>query len=137
MTTLPRRSVLMVAALLGLAGCKESTSPPERFAVLIDSISVPSTAAPSDTVVIGFRYDAGCGARDVTLRLKADSMVVAVFAVFPSGGLVCPALLAYAHRTVTLTPSERSQPFTVVFKQPTGADSVRTIRTPPAITDTP
>ncbi|WKW13136.1 hypothetical protein Strain138_002451 [Pseudogemmatithrix spongiicola] len=137
MTTSSRRNALVVAALLCVAGCKETTSPAERFAVPIDAISVPNTAAPSDTVVVGFRYEASCGAREVTLRLRADSMVVAVFAVFPSGGLVCPALLAYAHRTVTLTPPERSQPFTIVFKQPTGADSVRTIRTPPALTGTP
>jgi hypothetical protein len=137
MTLLPRLRTLAVFALLGSAACTEPTSPRERFAIPIDSITVPSTAAPSDTVVVGFRYDASCGAREVTLRLRPDSLVVSVVAVFPPGGLVCPALLAYVHRTVTLTPAERAQPFTVVFRQPTGADSVRTILTPPALTDAP
>ncbi len=133
----PRLRVLAVTGLLFSASCTEMTSPPERFAIAIDGITVPITAAPSDTVVVGFRYEASCGAREVTLRLKPDSLVVSVVAVFPPGGLVCPGLLAYAHRTVTLTPAERAQPFTVVFAQPTGADSVRTISTPPVLMDAP
>ena len=132
-----RLGVLAVTGLLVSAACTEITSPPERFAIPIDGITVPSTAAPSDTVVVGFRYEASCGAREVTLRLRPDSMVVSVVAVFPPGGLVCPGIQAYAYRTVTLTPAERFQPFTVVFAQPTGADSVRTILTPPAFRDAP
>ena len=132
-----RIRALAITGLLVSAGCTEITEPPERFAIAIDGITVPSAAAPSDTVVIGFRYEASCGAREVTLRLKPDSMVVSVVAVFPPGGLVCPGMQSYAYRTVTLTPAERSQPFTAVFAQPTGADSVRTILTPPALRDAP
>lgn len=133
----PHRRVVALTALLCSASCAEMTSPPERFAILIDGITVPLTAAPSDTVVVGFRYEASCGEREVTLRLKSDSLLVSVIAVFPPGGLVCPGLLAYAHRTVALPPAERVQPFTVVFAQPTGADSVRTISTPPALLNAP
>ncbi len=131
LTTLSAASVLLAGA------CAETTAPGTRFAVAIDGINVPSVAAPSDTVVVSFRYDASCGEREVTLRFKPESLMVAVAGAYPPGGVVCPALIAYAYRSITLLPAERSQPFTVIFRQPTGADSVRTIQTALAAMDAP
>jgi hypothetical protein len=131
LTALSATTVLLAGA------CAETTAPGARFAVAIDGINVPSVAAPSDTVVVSFRYDASCGEREVTLRFKPESLVVAATGAYPPGGLVCPALVAYAYRSVTLLPAERPQPFTVIFRQPSGGDSVRTIQTALASMDAP
>ncbi len=137
MNLLKRLRALAITAPVFVAGCADVTSPEQRLQIPIDGISVPSTAAPTDTVVIGFRYEASCGEREVTLRLKPDSLVVSVVAVYPSAGLVCPGMAAFVYRTVSLTPAARALPFSAGFYQPIVGDSVRVMHVETASMDAP
>ena len=132
------RPFLFAAALcVFLSACRDTTGPARRFLVDITDISVPAVVAPADTARISFRYEASCGEREIALRFQSGRLEVRAYAVEPPPDLVCLGWLYYAERTVLLPPSERAAEHLVVFVQPSGADSVRTILRPPASVHAP
>ncbi len=123
------RSLIFAAfAPLLVSACDDATGPATRFAVHIADIVVPAAAAATDTIPIRFTYEASCGEREVVLAFSPDRLEVRAFGILPSREIVCPAWMFYAERTVLIPPTQRSLPYTVVFVQPWGGDSIRVIQ---------
>lgn len=132
-----RHIAYTAASVLLSAACTDSTGPDARFPVEIAGIDVPETAAPNDTVRIRFLYEAGCGEREIVLRMRHDRLEVGAFGFALAPGMLCPGWIDYLERTVLIPPAERGVPYTVVFAQPSGVDSVRIIHPVAATMDAP
>ena len=137
--TMPSIRPLLVAGTLlaSLAACRDTAGPAGRFLVDITDIAVPAVVAPSDTARISFKYEASCGQREIALRFNPGRLEVRAYGFDAPPGLVCPGWLYYAERTVLLPPAERADEHLVVFVQPSGADSVRSILRAPTSADAP
>jgi hypothetical protein len=115
---------LGAAAIVAL-GCREPTSPQSSWLVVIQDIDLPSLVDIADTVRISFNYEASCGPRTLEIVQDAERVEISARAA-PFGGL-CTAGISFQRAQVVLFPYQRAETVTVIFRQPAGADSVRTI----------
>ncbi|MBA3853148.1 MAG: hypothetical protein C0503_01965 [Gemmatimonas sp.] len=122
--------LILAAAALSAAACSEPTSPPTWVMIGPTDFVVPAVAAANDTVNITFRYDNSCGGRSVTQRLLDDRLEISVLAEVQHPGMLCPAVIVITTGAARLMPGQHGPDFSVVFRQPSGVDSVRVIRRP-------
>jgi hypothetical protein len=119
-----------VLLLAFVTACASVGAPNERVLVHLFDLEVRDTVAPTDTVRIGFTFDASCGpAPSAEISMRPDLVEVAVWREVPEFPYPCPAVVVPARREVSLLPGQRAATVTVRFRQPGGVDSVRTITT--------
>lgn len=127
--TLSSRFAHWVAALaLTAAACTDSTAPDSRELVTLFDLSAPESAGPSDTIRIGFSYAIGCG---LTPRVDVAILPTRVtVAAWQEGSpILCRALMIPMRAEVVLPPAGRGpDDVEVLFRQPGGVDSLRTVR---------
>lgn len=120
------------AAALCLVGCRDSTGPTERIHEELFGFETPASARFTDTVRVAFRYFARCGpAPSLDLSMRGGRLTVAVWTTRDALDRICPAIYPQPVRTEVLIPPQflGSVQTEVRFRQPEGADSVRTIAT--------
>ena len=132
---------LVVAGLTILvASCADGTAPRPRELVLLFDLAVPSTASLLDTVRIGYAYATGCGpVAKPDVAISGASVRVAVWREVPEYPWPCalPVAEARIQAEVLLPPRPGVTEVTVRFREPGGADSVRTIGSAPMASRAP
>lgn len=122
----PRRAFALVL-LAAACGGEAASGPLLNPRVPLTPLSVPAEARATDTVVVSFRYDDSCGPRRTNVSFGVARVEIEVRAEF-APDQVCAAMLRESTGYLTLLPAQRAPTTTVVFLQPSGMDSVRTIR---------
>jgi hypothetical protein len=120
-----RRVALLAALSLGTSCITEPD-----FLTDIRDIQAPASAAATDTLRISFRWtyggcDVGVGVRTTSTPTQLTFAAFKRDAGIPGmGGTDVLHLQPYDH---IVLPSQRSGTFTLVFRQPSGSDSVRVV----------
>lgn len=111
------------------AGCGSLTLPPPRELVPLFDLVVPASATVRDTVRIGYAYETSCGPTPKPeVSIGSTTVRVAVWREVPEFPWPCPPITAAIVREeVLLLPRSAAVPVSVRFREPGGADSVRTI----------
>jgi hypothetical protein len=123
------RSTRILFGLVGIVAfaCTSSTAPIAISRADLFNLQVPSSAAPGDSVHISFDYSpSGCRPLDhIETQSTAASVTFAVW-LRPSVG-VCTALAVRQTYAYVSLPNTRTAPFSAVFQQSAGPDSVRVV----------
>jgi hypothetical protein len=132
MSPIPTRLRLLAAvatcALAATVACTSSTAPEERSIIALSELEVPELVMPVDTVRIGYSYVTPCGPAPRTdVVIRPTSVRIVVSAEIPEHTWPCLPDRPVVQGEVFLFPSQRAGVVTVRFRQPGGADSVRTI----------
>ena len=127
-----RRLALCAAAALVLGSCDVPTSPNDRVYLQLFQFETPDVVSSGDTVRVGFRYSTWCGsAPSLDLSLRRGDIRVGVWTRRKELDRICVAIYPISVRTEFLLPPQYLGPERTVvrFRQPEGADSVRSIVT--------
>ena len=122
---------LTVAGLVGIvmvAGCHDATAPRTDLprTAPIEQIQVSAHAATTDTIFIRFVYmTAPCDTSAIGVRQTSTSVRITATA-YPTDR-VCLATLPGANPFRYVVLPLHVAPYTVIFTQPTGTDSVRVV----------
>lgn len=122
---------LTVAGLVGIvvvAGCHDATAPRTELprTAPIEQIQVSAHAATTDTIFIRFVYvTAPCDTSAIGVRQTSTSVRITATA-YPTNR-VCLATVAAANNFRYMVLPYHSAPYTVIFTQPSGTDSVRLV----------
>lgn len=120
---------LPVLLLLLLSACTEASAPGPRVGVYLFDLSTPATGRAGDTVHIGFAYDGMCvPAPALDVRVRPGSVTISAWITRDQMPFACPAMLRPAPVELNIRPDFEDGEARVVFRQPNGADSVRTIQ---------
>jgi hypothetical protein len=131
-------TVLRVVAGLSccmLIGACDIMSPTERGLARITNIDTPAQLTLADTLRIRFRYEfGGCQSFDrIVVERVENGLAFSVVVRQPAPTrrqLHCPAVQTFSFYSHTVPPSERTSPFRLTFRQPSGSDDFRVIRKP-------
>ena len=124
----PLAITLLGAALASCGG--DATAPTVRLAHL-SNIAAPAGAFPGDTLRVSFDWtpQGACDPLDhIDVRQTSDSASFAVWTRAVGG--TCP-YVAVIHSFAALVPPPHDVPFTLVFREPGGRDSTRTVAPAP------
>ena len=122
---------LTVAGLVGmvvLAGCHDATGPRTDgpLTAAIQQIQVSAQAAPTDTIFIRFTYvTAPCDTSAIGVRQTSRSVRITATAYHTNSPCVATLSMLNTFRYMVLP--WHAAPYTVIFTQPTGNDSVRVV----------
>lgn len=126
-----RRLLSLVLPLLA-AACL--TEPDDRELAQISEIEVPETLASTDTLVISFVWtfggcDEGLGVSTLW-SMERTTFSALIRKGERAQGVNCPDVQRLVTHRHIIPPSQRSDPYTLSFRQPSGVDGVRIVRTP-------
>ena len=118
----------LAAAIAGAAGCRDATAPdPNRPRTApISGIQVTTHASPTDTIFIRFNYTtAGCDTSAISVRQTSNNVRLTATA-YPTNG-PCLAVLEIQNVFRYMVLPYHAAPYSVVFTQPSGTDTVRVV----------
>ena len=122
---------LVIAGMVGVivaAGCKDSTSPrgDNPYVATISQIHVPQQVALWDTVKLDFTYfTPGCDSS--TVQIQQGETQLKFTAIGYRTDRICIDDLGGIHRFSYFVFPPHGSPLSVIFSEPTGGDSVRTV----------
>ena len=128
-----RSHALLALLCTGAIACHDTTAPIATYRTAIFNLNVAATASAADTVRISFDYAISpCSPLDrIDARTTPTSVTFAVW-LKPTTSQVCIAASVIAVRqtyTYLSLPNSRSSAFSVIFEEPTGGDTTRTVLT--------
>jgi hypothetical protein len=98
----------------------------------IENIQMPAILPASDTLLIRFNYTFGGCEEDGGVRVEKGPQGITIMArnVLNRNGIMnCPDILRMRTHFHFVFPAERTATQTFRFRQPTGSDSIRVVRT--------
>jgi hypothetical protein len=122
---------LIVTAIVGIvivSGCHDATAPRTDLprTAPIDQIQVTAHAATTDTIFIRFTYiTAPCDTSAIGVRQTSSTVRITATA-YPTNR-PCVADIAAANDFRYMVLPYHTAPYTVIFTQPSGNDSVRVV----------
>jgi hypothetical protein len=111
-----------------VAGCHDATAPRTDLArtASIEQIEVSAHAATTDTIFIRFTYiTAPCDTSAIGVRQTSSSVRITA-TTYPTNR-VCQTVLPAANNFRYMVLPYHTAPYTVIFTQPSGTDSVRVV----------
>jgi hypothetical protein len=122
---------LIVAAVAGtvvVAGCHDATAPRTDLprTAPIEQIQVTAHAATTDTIFIRFVYvTAPCDSSAIGVRQTSTNLRITATG-YPTNR-PCIAVISAENQFRYMVLPYHAAPFTVIFTQPSGTDSVRVV----------
>ena len=122
---------LVIAGMAGsimIAACKDSTGPGNNapYVASISQINVPAQAAVFDTIRVDFIYTVrGCDSSMVEIRQGGNQVQFTAIG-FPTQQFCVQDLIGSSRFHYIVYPPH-NVPLSILFTEPTGGDSVRTV----------
>lgn len=123
---------LVIAGLVGsvmIAACRDSTGPGNNapYVASISQINVPAQAGVFDTIRLDFIYTVrGCDSSMVVIH-QGENQLQLTAVGFPTQRFCVQDLIGASRFHYAVYPPH-NVPFSITFTEPTGGDSVRTVR---------
>jgi hypothetical protein len=121
------RFLLLGLLSIVLVSCENATAPAGSFRLALHELDVQSSAA-LDTVRLSFAYDIACSVEQrAVIALTPSELAVEVRAQPLPRNSACVGMAILRREEVTVVPDAPVSQLRIVFRQPEGIDSTRTV----------